>query len=178
MTGRRERKKRAVRTAVVAAAAEMFARDGFESTRIEAIAQAADIAVGTVYNHFPAKSDILLAVLTRDAEEVLAAAASRESAYGLASSILDAMEKRPRHLWRQLYAQALLDGERLGPAFSYVLAQFEALLSEVLPEGSAAVAFGIGFSAIYRYVMDDGIDVRRAKEAIRRQFTDAGVERV
>jgi AcrR family transcriptional regulator len=177
MSGRRERKKNAVRTAVVDAAAAMFAREGFDSTRVESIAHAADVAVGTVYNYFPAKSDILLAVLVRDAQDAIEAAAAHESAYGLAATIVDVMERRPRHLWRQLYAQALMDEERMRPAFTYVLAQFEGFLGKLLPPEHAALAMSIGFSAIFRYVLDDDVTEAHAKAAVLEQLRGAGVER-
>ncbi len=50
------------RTAILAAASELFARKGYEETTIAEIAQAAGIAVGTVYLYFRNKHEILTGV--------------------------------------------------------------------------------------------------------------------
>lgn len=57
--GRRSRRRRELHQAILATAAELFARDGFEATTVERIAAAADIAPATFFNHFPAKEDVL-----------------------------------------------------------------------------------------------------------------------
>jgi AcrR family transcriptional regulator len=169
MSGRRERKKRAVRAAVVDAASAMFERRGFEETRIDEIAEAADIAVGTVYNHFPTKSDILLAVLLTDVETVLQAAGTFDGPLSIASSVIDAMDRRPRHLWQHLFAESLTDGARLRPAFASVQEQFHALLLGMLGnEIDASIAHAIGFFAIYNYVLNELVTAAQAKHDIAR----------
>jgi AcrR family transcriptional regulator len=50
------------RRALLAAARELFARQGYEDTTIAEIAQAAGVAVGTVYLYFQNKHDILVDV--------------------------------------------------------------------------------------------------------------------
>lgn len=42
------------------AAARLFARKGFEKTTVDEIAEAADVAKGTVYYHFKGKEDLFL----------------------------------------------------------------------------------------------------------------------
>lgn len=49
------------REAILAAAAERFAEAGFAATTIGDIAAAARVGKGTVYQHWPAKEDLLLA---------------------------------------------------------------------------------------------------------------------
>lgn len=49
-----ETKQRIIRTAM-----ELFITQGFEQTTIDQIAEAADVAKGTIYNHFPEKEAIL-----------------------------------------------------------------------------------------------------------------------
>jgi AcrR family transcriptional regulator len=60
-TGRRERKKRERRDQIVACAVEAFDRLGFDGASVEAIAEAADVSLRTLYNFFPTKLDLLLA---------------------------------------------------------------------------------------------------------------------
>jgi AcrR family transcriptional regulator len=71
--GLRERQK-ANRTAnIIAVAAELFRTQGFDAARVEDIAALAEVSPGTVYNYFPTKGDLLVAIVTQEVEEVLAA---------------------------------------------------------------------------------------------------------
>src|SRR5689334_8757812 len=58
------------RQAILAAARELFARQGYEETTIAEIARAAGVAVGTVYLYFQSKHDILLDVCLALNEDV------------------------------------------------------------------------------------------------------------
>lgn len=57
--GRMDRKKEATRQNIIAAAVRLFQRDGYEPVTMEQIAEAADIAKGTLYNYYPVKEAIL-----------------------------------------------------------------------------------------------------------------------
>ncbi|MFI6733465.1 TetR/AcrR family transcriptional regulator [Nonomuraea sp. NPDC050451] len=59
--GMRERKKRRTREALVAAAVELFRRQGYEATTVAQIAAAADVSTRTFFLHFPTKEDVVLA---------------------------------------------------------------------------------------------------------------------
>ena len=52
----------------------MFQETGYEETRIEDVAAAADLSVATFYNYFRSKADILLSSVTAETEKVLAQA--------------------------------------------------------------------------------------------------------
>lgn len=59
-TGNRtERKKEETRKKIIAVAMDLFNKQGFDQTTMEQIAVAADVARGTVYNHFPEKEAII-----------------------------------------------------------------------------------------------------------------------
>lgn len=64
--GRRERKKRELHGRIYEAARLLFLKHGFEATTVAQIADAADVAPATFFNHFPSKS----AVLTEMTSEV------------------------------------------------------------------------------------------------------------
>src|SRR4051794_7197816 len=70
--GLRERKKRATRDAIFAAARRLFMEKGFDAVTVAEIAAAADVSEKTVFNHFPTKEDLALA----GGEERLAALVS------------------------------------------------------------------------------------------------------
>lgn len=72
MAGLRERQKAGRRKSILAAAQDLFKRDGFDATPIDAIAEQAEVAAGTVYNHFQSKGDLLLALVAQDGTEVRA----------------------------------------------------------------------------------------------------------
>jgi AcrR family transcriptional regulator len=57
--GRRSRRRRELHQSILATAAELFARDGYDATTVEKISAAADIAPATFFNHFRSKEDVL-----------------------------------------------------------------------------------------------------------------------
>jgi AcrR family transcriptional regulator len=57
--GLRERKKRATRDAIAAAAMELFRAHGFDAVTVAEIARAADVSEKTVFNHFATKEDLV-----------------------------------------------------------------------------------------------------------------------
>jgi len=57
--GRRERKKRARRERIYEAARQLFLEQGYAATTVEQIAEAADVAQTTFFNHFQSKDAVL-----------------------------------------------------------------------------------------------------------------------
>jgi AcrR family transcriptional regulator len=70
--GRNARRRARTRSSLVAAGRRLFARQGFEATTINQIADEADIAVGSFYNYFKTKEDLLTALLEQTLAEQLA----------------------------------------------------------------------------------------------------------
>jgi AcrR family transcriptional regulator len=68
---RREEAKALFRNAILDAAERVFAKDGFHVARIQDVAREARIAVGTVYNHFEQKEDLLRALLEVRTEQMI-----------------------------------------------------------------------------------------------------------
>src|SRR5205085_1302305 len=65
----RKEAKALYRNAILDAAEIVFAERGFHAARIQDIAARARIAVGTVYNHFETKEDVLAALFEEHASE-------------------------------------------------------------------------------------------------------------
>lgn len=76
---RREEAKALFRQAILDAAEKVFAEKGFHIARIQDVAKHARIAVGTVYNHFEQKEDLLRALLEERTEGMLGRLAPRPS---------------------------------------------------------------------------------------------------
>jgi len=71
--GLRARKRRLTRSAIMDSARSLFAVHGVDKTSMEAIANAADVSIASLYNYFPSK-DLLLSELIIDGVEELIAA--------------------------------------------------------------------------------------------------------
>lgn len=71
MTGLRARQKALRHERILQAALTLFREAGYDAVRTEDIAAAAEVSVGTLYNYFENKGDLLLALVTIEVEEVL-----------------------------------------------------------------------------------------------------------
>lgn len=71
MAGLRERQKSDRLRRILAAASDRFQNLGYDAARIEDIAEQAEVSVGTVYNYFGNKGDLLVAIVTLEVEEIL-----------------------------------------------------------------------------------------------------------
>ncbi len=67
---RRERRIQRQRKEIMDAAARLFAEKGYAATTTKDIALAADIGESTLYGYFPGKRDVLIAILSQQAEQV------------------------------------------------------------------------------------------------------------
>ena len=61
--GRNERRKARTRSALLAAGQRLFGQRGFDATTVAEIAEAADVAIGSFYNYFDTKDELLAALL-------------------------------------------------------------------------------------------------------------------
>ena len=77
MVGLRERKKARTREALQEAATERFARQGFDGTTVEEIAEACEVSPRTFFRYFPTKEDVLFADAADRRERLLAVIAER-----------------------------------------------------------------------------------------------------
>ncbi len=66
---RTERKKEETRKKIIAVAMDLFNKQGFDKTTVEQIAEEADVAKGTIYNHFPEKEAIICIYVQRIIKE-------------------------------------------------------------------------------------------------------------
>jgi AcrR family transcriptional regulator len=135
-TERTEQRKAAVRERILAAAMDQLADGGYASASIQAVAGRAQVATGTVYRHFPSKSDLFAEVFRRasgremevfaeatqddgrSATERIAAAteafarramAAPTRAYALIAEPVDPAVEAERLIFRRGYRDVLID---------------------------------------------------------------------
>ncbi|OBA70220.1 TetR family transcriptional regulator [Mycobacterium sp. 1554424.7] len=81
--GKRER--------LIAAACDLFYRQGIAGTTLAHIAEAAEVPLGNMYYYFKTKDDIVAAVVEARAEEIRAATAALQRKYGSPKARLKAL---------------------------------------------------------------------------------------
>ena len=76
MGGLRAKHKADRDSRILDAAAQLFREAGYEGAKIEAIAAQAEVSVGTIYNYYRNKGDVLVAIVSMEVNEVLNAGRS------------------------------------------------------------------------------------------------------
>jgi AcrR family transcriptional regulator len=71
MSGLRAKHRADRHSRIIEAAATLFRQSGYEGAKIEAIAAEAEVSVGTIYNYYRNKGDILVAIVSMEVNEVL-----------------------------------------------------------------------------------------------------------
>lgn len=153
-----ERKRTRNRDALVVAARGLFARDGFESTTIADIAEAADLGFGTFYRYFADKEAVLEAVLEdgrREIDAVLIAAEPEGTPPSLALTRLserfvqavrrnrDVLSLMWQVAMRRTVGRRPLSVESLGPEQS-LPAVLSSAIRRIIQQGIAAGDFAPG----------------------------------
>lgn len=117
MAGLREKQKADRERRILKAAVTQFRADGYRSVRIEDLAEMAEVSVGTVYNYYQTKGDILIATVAMEVEEVLAegAAIVADPPRGVDTAFLalifsyydHSLEYLSKEMWRTAMALAI-----------------------------------------------------------------------
>ena len=123
--GRRARRKAETRQRLLAAARRLFVEKGFEATRPQDIARAADVAAGTFYLHFADRREAFEAFTAQAADELMeharrhsAGAEGFEDGLRLyLEALLDFMDENPGVL-RAAFADGTVigSGSKAGPS--------------------------------------------------------------
>ncbi len=164
MPGVRERQKRERERRILRAAGRLFETRGYADTSLEAIARRARLAVGTIYNYFESKPEILLAIVRGDTTAALTAGESilkqpppdpRAAVAALMDAYLEPFARHDRQLWRELLVAALADPQRIAtPLFGQdlrLIGQLCTLLRELQTRGVVGPEVDAGRAAIVLY---------------------------
>jgi AcrR family transcriptional regulator len=123
--GRRERQKRERERRILRAAEQLFARRGYARTTMADVAARARLAVGTIYNYFPSKPEIVLALLRRETGATLAAGEAvrkqppddpTRAVLALFEVYLDLATRHDRALLREVLAASVAQPEPIARA--------------------------------------------------------------
>jgi len=160
---RRERKKDETRERIAAAALVLFRERGYAAATVDEIAQRADVAKGTFFNHFPRKEAVLRYLAIDELERL---EMSVESA--LANPGLSARERIHEvfELGTQIYER---EPELLRIVFLEMMKGPEADLFEIHERGHAAVRRLIE-DAIRRGEFRAELDAAQVTELLRGVF--------
>ena len=107
--GRREKRREEVRTRILKAALDLFTQQGYAVTSVDQIADRADLARRTVFNHFPRKRD-MLAVWADDRRALLSGLLAEEK-----------VKRAPARRQLELQMKALARANEEAPALARVL---------------------------------------------------------
>jgi TetR/AcrR family transcriptional regulator, cholesterol catabolism regulator len=151
--GRRERRKREVEQRIRRAAAHLFHEKGYAEATVEEIAERADVAKGTLFNYFPRKDSLLLAVRDDEAAAVLRGLGPEDEWQGPAAvrllrlfvAFAEATERNP-----QLSRVMVIEGMRsftLECAPAPVELEVRALAERLVREAQACGEFDSGIEA-------------------------------
>ena len=144
-TGLRERNKQRTRQAITDAAMRLFLEHGFDRVSIIQIAAAAQVAVQTVYNYFPAKADLVFDEadqITGDLVQAVSYRAAGESALSairgyFASTPARVGDRRPPEPSPQ-FRRLVAGSPTLRSYQREVFARFELALAGLLAEETGA----------------------------------------
>jgi AcrR family transcriptional regulator len=179
------------RQQLVEAATAVFIRQGYANTRVADIAAAAGVAKGTVYEYFPSKEEVFLAVfawvnegITQRIEEEIAGAGDAvgrlETLFRVAGEIVAEhpnLYAMTLDFWAATRGTSVRD--RLGKACASLYEEHRRLISQILGEGCvsgqlrpeidvdsiATVLVGALDGVGVQHFFDRSVDPRRAAAA-------------
>jgi AcrR family transcriptional regulator len=113
MTGLRARQKADRRERILEAASQLFRKSGYDAVKMEAIAAEADVSIGTIYNYYQNKGDLLVAIVAMEVNEVLSegekviARPPRSAEKAIDSLIANYIEHSLVYLSKEMWRQAM-----------------------------------------------------------------------
>jgi AcrR family transcriptional regulator len=164
VAGRREKQKRARERRILKAARGLFGKKGYDQTAMESIAVTAGVAVGTLYNYFPSKPQLLLGIVRRQTEDLVFAGEQAleklpEDPVLAVTTLIDVylgvLDELDRSLLRKVFSAALSEprttGERVLESDLRLIEQLTSLLDRMRASGLLASRTDPGPAAIVLY---------------------------
>jgi len=191
MARRRDKQKQRREQRILRAAARLFGSQGYAESAMEDVASKAGLAVGTLYNYFRSKSELLLAILRRETEDLLAAGQGvlddppddpADAIAALIETYLSVFDDHSRTLWRDLLACAIHDPGTIGAAAFQadlrLIAQLSFLLEKLKTHGrlgahaepgrAAITLYSLYFTWFSLFLISEELTLERLHEEVRR----------
>lgn len=185
----RERKKRDTLGSIVATARELFTTNGYKATTMGEIAESSNVAVGTLYNYFKSKAEIMLAIVSEDSADMLQPfdASFMDSTdvedliWEFTAKLITFLNSYPRELIGELIGiywetghENLVDG--LVSIDMMILNQITQMIAslksrkkikeETDPEVTALALYGMAGTAIMLYSVDHEMTIEKTQNMI------------
>jgi AcrR family transcriptional regulator len=195
MAGLRERQKAARERRILEAASAKFRSHGYRSVKIEDLAEMAEVSVGTVYNYYETKGDILIATVAMEVEEVITAGAPilanpplrvEDAILGLIYQYYDhSLEYLSKEMWRTAIAHSIEhpntpSGRRYAEQDRRLAAQVTELISALQDRGQVrqsliasdlgALIFNALNQAFVEFVKNDDMTLAQLRDQIAAQI--------
>ncbi|MEU6258517.1 TetR family transcriptional regulator [Streptomyces sp. NPDC047043] len=176
--GRRERKKAQTRKALADAALKLFTERGFDNVGVRDVAEEADVAVTTLFKHFPSKEAL---VFDDDADEearLVAAVRDREPGQSVLDALHDYLQRGQAALSDQAsefadFMQLVNSTPALQEYMHRMWRRHETALAAAIAEATGAPEGDIRVAALARFVIEAGSLVNGYKDpelALREVF--------
>ncbi len=192
-TGLRERKKAERKRRMLEAAGALFHERGLDGTTMSAVAGRAGVGVGTLYNYYPSKDTLFIAVLKQSllsmtgTESGAVASADRdpvEILLGAVKGFLTLLKVHDRSLWLEFAASIYTSGRKLDePVFELdwmlvaeltnrlILLKERGVLDPNLdPEHGAMLLFACILMQFQMFVLSRDVDPNDLEDMLRRDF--------
>lgn len=189
----RERKRKNTLENIVLSARNLFFNRGYRETTMTEIAEASDVAVGTLYNYFRSKGEIMLAITSEDAADLLVPLTSSEMdalsvedlIWKFTDKLIGFISAYPRGLVKELIGvfwetgqESLSDG--LASIDIRIMNQITEMISilrvngrikkETEPQIVAVALYGMATTAVMWYSIDSRVTLDRTRETIASMF--------
>lgn len=192
MSGLRQKQKERRERDILAAAAGLIAAKGYNSTSIEEIAELAEVGVGTVYNYFHSKLDLVLALFLRQTEALLEegqvilqnpSCSAPEGISALLNSyvkgLTDQYEKRIlRELFAATFSEQASFRERMFGLDLQLVSQLAKLIEQfqkrgqldkvIQAEEAATILYAVCMSDFMAFLIDDDMTLEFLTNSIER----------
>jgi AcrR family transcriptional regulator len=188
--GLRQRKKEQRRREIMLRGKELFTEHGYASVMFDDIARLADVSVGTVYNYFPSKSELLFCIFESEALDLAAVIDESIEYPSIQDEIVDIFRKAfaaighiEPQLWRHVVAEMLLAPEAYVKRWLVVEDHLTAQIGKAIarrhdtqdmvwagetmsPDELGKVFYALGKAGFYAYIGISHHDKNRAVETL------------
>ncbi len=193
MTGLRETKQKDRHARITQAALELFDQQGFAATTMDMIAEKARLGVGTLYNYYSSKADLLLGIITERAvpfEESLRMLAERKPGNLFVDlevcldSYLESFSFFSKRIWHDFIVTALSRNLPLFKMIEEVDAKLLALLAIIIgkyqkleprgkyptPEAMVRNVYSVLLHNFMLYISTEAMSAKELKKNVLRQI--------